>query len=77
MASPRLAKPTKTGPLPGILGAMMAMEAVKQITGAGATLAGRMLIHDALFGESRTIALAPRAGCPVCAGVQPPPEPSA
>ena len=72
--APACAEAGVAGPLPGILGAMMAMEAVKQITGAGATLAGRMLIHDALFGESRTIALAPRAGCPVCAGVQPPPE---
>ena len=56
------------GALPGVIGAMMAMEAVKRITGAGAGLAGRMLIHDALMGESREIKLARRGDCPVCGG---------
>ncbi|MGR3623438.1 HesA/MoeB/ThiF family protein [Pseudophaeobacter sp.] len=55
------------GPLPGVVGAMMAVEAVKQITGAGATLQGEMLIYDALYGENRKIRLSPRAGCLVCA----------
>ncbi len=36
------------GPLPGVVGAMMAVEAVKEITGAGEGLRGRMLIYDAL-----------------------------
>lgn len=57
------------GALPGVIGAMMAMEAVKQITGAGEGLAGRMLIHDALLAESREIKLARRGDCPVCGGV--------
>lgn len=57
------------GALPGVIGAMMAMEAVKRITGAGQGLAGRMLIHDALMGESRAIKLARRGDCPVCGGV--------
>lgn len=54
------------GALPGVIGAMMAMEAIKRITGAGAGLAGRMMIHDALFGESREIKLARHPDCPVC-----------
>ncbi|WP_428927970.1 HesA/MoeB/ThiF family protein [Marinibacterium sp. SX1] len=54
------------GPLPGVVGAMMAVEAVKLITGAGAPLRGQMLIYDALYGETRTIGLKPRADCPVC-----------
>jgi molybdopterin/thiamine biosynthesis adenylyltransferase len=58
------------GALPGVIGAMMAMEAVKRITGAGQGLAGRMLIHDALMGESREIKLARRGDCPVCGEVQ-------
>jgi molybdopterin/thiamine biosynthesis adenylyltransferase len=57
------------GALPGVIGAMMAMEAVKLITGAGVPLAGRMMIHDALLGESREIKLARRGDCPVCGGV--------
>ena len=58
------------GALPGVMGAMMAMEAVKRITGAGQGLAGRMLIHDALMGESREIKLARRGDSPACGEVQ-------
>ncbi|QOL81223.1 HesA/MoeB/ThiF family protein [Pseudooceanicola spongiae] len=53
-------------PLPGVLGSMMAVEAVKLITGAGAPLLGEMLIYDALWGETRKIAMKPRPDCPVC-----------
>ncbi|WP_264212447.1 HesA/MoeB/ThiF family protein [Leisingera thetidis] len=58
------------GPLPGVVGAMMAVEAVKLITGAGAVLRGDMLIYDGLFGETRKIRLASRADCPVCGSNQ-------
>ena len=54
------------GPLPGVIGAMMAMEAVKLITGAGAVLRGEMLIYDGLYGETRKIALHRRDSCPIC-----------
>lgn len=54
------------GPLPGVLGAMMAVEAVKAITGAGEGLRGRLLIYDALYAETRTITIKPRADCPIC-----------
>lgn len=67
--APSCAEAGVMGALPGIIGAMMAAEAIKEITGAGEGLRGRMLIHDALHGESRSIALKPRPGCPVCATV--------
>ncbi|NOD76609.1 MULTISPECIES: molybdopterin-synthase adenylyltransferase MoeB [unclassified Ruegeria] len=54
------------GPLPGVVGSMMAVEAIKVITGAGMALRGEMLIYDALYGESRKITLTRRADCPVC-----------
>ena len=54
------------GALPGIIGAMMAAEAIKEITGAGRSLRGRLLLHDTLWGENREISLHRRAGCPVC-----------
>ncbi|WP_291729826.1 HesA/MoeB/ThiF family protein [Leisingera sp. F5] len=54
------------GPLPGVVGSMMAMEAVKKITGAGAALQGEMLIYDGLYGETRKIRMARRPDCPVC-----------
>ncbi len=63
---PTCAEAGVAAPLPGVIGAMMAMEAVKQITGAGEGLRGRLMIHDALYGETRVIAVKPRAGCRVC-----------
>ena len=66
--APSCAEAGVLGPLPGVVGAMMAVEAVKEITGAGEGLRGRMLIYDALHGETRTILLRKRAGCPVCGG---------
>jgi molybdopterin/thiamine biosynthesis adenylyltransferase len=57
------------GPLPGVIGAMMALEAVKLIAGAGHVLRGQLLIYDGLYGESRRIAVKRREDCPVCAGV--------
>lgn len=60
------------GPLPGVIGAMMAIEAIKIITGAGQPLRGQMLIYDALHGESRRIGLKPRPDCPVCGPVSGP-----
>lgn len=66
---PTCAEAGVAAPLPGIIGAMMAMEAVKQITGAGEGLRGRLMIHDALYGETRVIGIKPRAGCAVCGGI--------
>lgn len=64
--APTCAEAGVLGPLPGVVGAMMAVEAVKEITGAGEGLRGRMLIYDALHGESRMIALKRSPDCPVC-----------
>lgn len=54
------------GPLPGVIGSMMAMEAIKHLTGAGQGLRGRMLIFDGLYGESRMIGVTPRKACDIC-----------
>lgn len=70
---PSCAEAGVLGPLPGVVGAMMAVEAVKWLTGAGETLAGRLHIYDALYAETRTITVAPRAGCAVCGGQGLPP----
>merc|ERR1711960_50710 len=50
----------------GVIGSLMALEAIKAITGAGDALRGRMLIFDGLHGETRTIRTARRKDCPVC-----------
>jgi len=64
--APSCAEAGVIGPLPGVLGAMMALEAVKLIADAGAVLRGEMLIYDALYGETRKVSLKRRSDCPVC-----------
>ncbi|MGH8640431.1 MAG: HesA/MoeB/ThiF family protein [Burkholderiales bacterium] len=53
-------------PLTGIVGSIQAAEALKLLTGAGETLAGRLLLLDALAMQLRTIKLAKDPGCNVC-----------
>lgn len=64
--APSCAEAGVMGPLPGVVGAMMAGEAIKLITGAGQALRGQMLIYDALYGETRTLALTRAPDCAVC-----------
>lgn len=64
--APSCAEAGVVAPLPGVLGAMMALEAVKYVTGAGQSLAGEMLIYDGLWAESRKFKLSRRIDCPVC-----------
>ncbi|MBY5934834.1 molybdopterin-synthase adenylyltransferase MoeB [Tateyamaria omphalii] len=64
--APNCAEAGVIGPLPGVVGSMMAVEAVKLLTGAGTPLRGEMVIYDALYGESRKIALARRPDCETC-----------
>ena len=68
--APSCAEAGVIGPLPGVIGAMMGVEAIKVLTGAGTALRGQMVIYDALYGESRTISLARRPDCPTCGDVQ-------
>ncbi|MEX1197710.1 MAG: molybdopterin-synthase adenylyltransferase MoeB [Pseudohongiellaceae bacterium] len=55
-------------PLVGIIGAVQAMEAVKLLAGAGESLAGRLLLLDALTMQWRELRLRRDPQCPVCAG---------
>lgn len=66
---PTCAEAGVAAPLPGVIGSMMAMEAVKHITGAGEPLRGRLMIHDALYAETRLIGIKRREGCEVCGGL--------
>ncbi|QGZ97122.1 HesA/MoeB/ThiF family protein [Terricaulis silvestris] len=54
------------GALTGVIGSIMALEAIKEIAGAGEGLAGRLLLYDGLAATSRTIALRRDPACPVC-----------
>jgi molybdopterin/thiamine biosynthesis adenylyltransferase len=63
---PSCAEAGVLSPLPGVIGTMMAVEAIKAITGAGETLTGRLLIYDALYAQTRIITTKARPDCPVC-----------
>ncbi|MEM9435531.1 MAG: molybdopterin-synthase adenylyltransferase MoeB [Pseudomonadota bacterium] len=64
--APSCAEAGVLGPLPGIIGTVMASEAIKRITGAGTPLIGHMLIYDALDAEPRKIKVTRRKDCPTC-----------
>ena len=54
------------GVLPGLIGTIQATEAIKLVLGIGRTLAGRLLLVDALTMEHRTVRLRPDPDCPAC-----------
>lgn len=54
------------GALPGVIGTLQAMEAIKVITGYGRTLVGRMLHYDATEAKMRQIILKPDPACALC-----------
>jgi adenylyltransferase/sulfurtransferase len=54
------------GVLPGIIGCIQAIETIKLILGLGESLAGRLLLFDALAMEFREVKLRRDPECPVC-----------
>ncbi|GIK38215.1 MAG: hypothetical protein BroJett011_20480 [Chloroflexota bacterium] len=54
------------GVLPGIVGSLEAVEAIKLILGIGEPLVGRLLLYDALEAEFREVKVRKNPDCPVC-----------
>ena len=54
------------GVLPGLIGVIQATEALKLLLGIGETLAGRLLLVDALTMRFRTLTLVRDPDCPAC-----------
>jgi adenylyltransferase/sulfurtransferase len=52
--------------LPGIIGSLEAVEAIKLILGEGDPLVGRLLLYDALTAEFREVKVRKNPDCPVC-----------
>jgi len=69
-AVPSCAEAGVLGVLPGLVGCVQALEAIKLILGAGRPLLGRMLHFDTLSGDIRTLKLRRNPDCAVC-GVNP------
>lgn len=54
------------GVLPGIIGVMQAIEAVKLVIGVGDTLIGRLVLFDALKMKFRELKVRKDPNCPIC-----------
>ncbi len=63
---PNCAEAGVFGALPGVIGSMQAMEAIKFLLGIGKPLLGRLLVFDALGMTSRVINLKKDPSCPLC-----------
>ncbi len=54
------------GAVVGTMGSLQATEVLKEILGIGRSMAGVLLIHDALQGSFREVRLKPDPDCPLC-----------
>jgi adenylyltransferase/sulfurtransferase len=54
------------GAVPGTIGALQALEALKWLLGLGTSLAGRLLVFDGLRAEWLSVQVERRPDCPVC-----------
>ena len=64
--APSCAEGGVLGVLPGIIGSLQASEALKLALGIGDSLAGRLLLFDALAAEFNEVSLRRDPNCPVC-----------
>jgi len=64
--APSCAEAGVLGVLPGIVGSLQAMEAIKVLLGLGEPLIGRLLAYDALEQSFRTFKVHRDPGCPAC-----------
>lgn len=64
--APSCAEGGVLGVLPGVMGVLQATEAIKIILGLGETLAGRLLVYDAIKTRFRELKLRRDPRCPTC-----------
>jgi molybdopterin/thiamine biosynthesis adenylyltransferase len=64
--APSCAEAGVLGVLPGIIGSLQAMEAIKLLLGLGDSLAGRLMAYDALEASFRTFKVRRDPQCPAC-----------
>ena len=54
------------GAAAGVMGSLQALEVLKEITGAGESMAGKLLLYEALESRFRTVTLRPDPACALC-----------
>ncbi len=64
--APSCAEAGVLGALPGVVGSIQAMEAIKVILGIGETLVGSLLVYDALEEDFMTVRVRRDPACPAC-----------
>lgn len=64
--APSCAEAGVLGVLPGIMGSIQALEAIKLILGLGESLSGRLLAYDSLDQSFRTFKIRRDPNCPAC-----------
>jgi molybdopterin/thiamine biosynthesis adenylyltransferase len=70
--APSCAEAGVLGVLPGIVGSVQALEAIKLVLGLGDPLRGRLLAYDALEQSFRTFKVRRDPKCPACGEDAPP-----
>jgi molybdopterin/thiamine biosynthesis adenylyltransferase len=71
--APSCAEAGVLGVLPGIIGSIEAMEAIKLLLDLGAPLVGKLLVYDALEEDFSTVTVGRDANCPACSDPDHPP----
>jgi molybdopterin/thiamine biosynthesis adenylyltransferase/rhodanese-related sulfurtransferase len=72
--SPSCAEAGVLGAVPGVIGSLQAIEAIKVLLGVGDPLVGRLLVYDGLAAEVRVFATARDPQCPACSDPDSPPS---
>lgn len=67
---PSCAEAGVLGPVTGVMGTLAATEVIKEVLGIGESLAGRLLIWDALAVRFRVVRLSADPHCPLCGTAQ-------
>jgi molybdopterin/thiamine biosynthesis adenylyltransferase/rhodanese-related sulfurtransferase/molybdopterin converting factor small subunit len=71
--SPSCSEAGVLGAVPGVVGSLQAVEALKVLLGAGDPLVARLLVYDGLAGEARVFSTARDPDCPACSDPDSPP----